>query len=134
MTEDEWKKKLTPEQYRILREKGTETAFSGNTPNSTKTASTFVPAAEIRCLPPNTNLTAAVAGRALTKLCPTMSNSALTAVMGSVVPKSSAPAANPTSAIFSKTDRRQAANVSVSIRWPWTLNLRKIIDKLTQIL
>jgi peptide-methionine (R)-S-oxide reductase len=33
-TNDEWRKKLTPEQYQILREKGTEPAFTGKYYNS----------------------------------------------------------------------------------------------------
>lgn len=33
-TEDEWQKELSPEEYRILREKGTEPAFTGELLNN----------------------------------------------------------------------------------------------------
>jgi peptide-methionine (R)-S-oxide reductase len=44
MSEEEWKKKLTPDQYRILREKGTEAPFTGELLNN-KDAGMYVCAA-----------------------------------------------------------------------------------------
>lgn len=43
-TEEEWKEELTPEEYRVLRQKGTERAFTGKY-NNEKTPGTYVCAA-----------------------------------------------------------------------------------------
>lgn len=43
-TDDEWQQKLTPEQYRVLREKGTEAPYTGALLNNTQ-AGTYTCAA-----------------------------------------------------------------------------------------
>ncbi len=43
-TDEQWRQELTPEQYRVLREKGTERAFTGKYWN-TKTKGTYTCAA-----------------------------------------------------------------------------------------
>jgi peptide-methionine (R)-S-oxide reductase len=43
-TDEEWRRELTPEQYRIMREKGTERAFTGEY-NAEKRAGTYLCAA-----------------------------------------------------------------------------------------
>jgi peptide-methionine (R)-S-oxide reductase len=43
-TDEEWRRELTPEQYRIMRQKGTERAFTGSY-NAEKRAGTYLCAA-----------------------------------------------------------------------------------------
>ena len=65
LTDAEWRAKLTPEQYQILRERGTERAFTGKYEKN-KAAGEYVCAGlrRSRCSRATTSSTAARAGRA----------------------------------------------------------------------
>lgn len=74
LSEEEWKKRLSPEQYKILREKGTEKPFSGQYLNM-KDDGTFVcGACGNPVSAPATNSIPAAAGRALTAPFPAASD------------------------------------------------------------
>jgi len=64
-TEAEWRKQLTPEQFHILRGKGTERQAQENMPIIMNTEYTVVPAAASTCSARRTNMSQVPAGRAI---------------------------------------------------------------------
>ena len=64
-TDAEWRAELTPEQYYVMRQKGTEPAFSGALYRNHATEPTVVAPAARSYSAPTPNLNLAVAGPAL---------------------------------------------------------------------
>lgn len=67
-TDEEWQKKLTPEQYQILRKKGTERPLRANSILFSSPAFIPVPAVVPRFLMHNPNLIPDAVGRLLINL------------------------------------------------------------------
>ena len=63
LSDQQWKEKLTPEQYEICRNKGTESPFSGEYLNTKTTGTYIVCAAEMPYFIPKKNLIPAPAGQ-----------------------------------------------------------------------
>ncbi len=66
-TEEEWRKELSPEQYRVLRQAGTERAFTGAYWDNHEPGSITVRRAAWTCSAQILNSSPAVAGRVSTR-------------------------------------------------------------------
>ena len=65
LPESYWKEKLTPDQYKVVRQKGTERAFSGALYYTMKRECTIVSHAESHCSPQTPSLNLGLDGLAL---------------------------------------------------------------------
>ena len=108
-TPEEWKKQLTPMQYHILREEGTERPGASPLLKEHRKGNSPAPAATCRYLPPRPSSRAAPAGPASTSRCRTRSASARIPRSAWCAPKCTAAAAAAISATSSTTARSRPA-------------------------
>ncbi len=119
-TDAEWRELLTPDQYRILRQAGTERAFTGPFWNSHEKGSTAAPPVTSRCSSPIPSSIPAAVGRAISRRSTRRrSPKSATPRTAWCAPKSAAAIAAAISATSFPTARRRpaCATASMAMRW-----------------
>ena len=66
LSEQQWRAKLSPDQYRVLRQKGTETPFTGELLNERREGMLLAPAVAKSCLKAIISLNPVMVGQVFT--------------------------------------------------------------------